>query len=676
MGLAETAELLILLGLKDQASAGLARVEGELKGLGATATASQGGITGAGSAMHKASGHAITLGGALGHAKHALTDLLTGPLGMIGLGAGAFGIAEFFKEAVGATYDLGNASIGLQRIIGGTVANASAILAVGEKYGVTYDRLTASAAFYEKTVGKLETTQGKATKGQKEALTKLQEFDKAYGLTLADNTGKAVDYMTALDQMSIAYAKTSDKAKFATEAAQIFGRGFAALLPVFQGVGAKGFAEAAKEAQDLGVALTDKTAADLMKARTAGIAFNEAMQGLKLAIGTQVVPVLTDLQKGITGFLTHGGIKQIRDVVGGIIGTVRQVAGVAGQMASAFNGFWSALPEPLRQLLIGAVIGNKVMKFTFGFSGIDLLKNVLGGGNGLFARGSPGNPMHVVVDGGLGGGGLGGGGKGGLSPLGVAAAGLGGIAIADVFKSQVIDPALTQQNAQITANVAALIRNPSTTRAQLQAALAATQQGAKDIRGQAFGLGGTLWGGQADQLDRDTKAIQQALIRMPVATANENRKHALTKDQVQAAVHEANRDVAARTDIRQMQTAVTFSERQTGQNVASVMRAVGQFLAGTDRSGFAGVVTAVNAVSGAIAGLPAYFGTASAQGRGTAPGGRASASSAAAAASAPVGTEKGRYHYTMHVSVTPRSNDYANRIQSRYGPTAARAGAQ
>ena len=723
--LGETAQLAVNLSLHDGLSPGLARAEGELQGFNKAASTTGTAVTKAGTAMHAASGHAITLAGGLSHAKHALTDLISGPLGMIGLGVAGFGIVKFFDDAVQSTYEFGNAAIKLQKIIGGTVESASALLAVGEKYGVTFDKLTTTAAFYEKTVGKLEGTFISASKAGKSAalqnletqklqleaagksttainkqireqkaldalrvqtlnssaqsINKLQALEAQYGVRLTDNTGKALSFGKALNNVADFYAKSTDKARAASLAAQVFGRGYASLAPLLA-LGSKGIKDAADEAAALGVTLTGQTAKDLIAAKQASRDFGEAMMGLKLAIGTQVVPVLTELQKSVTSFLTHGGVQQIKGAVTAILGVAKEVAGVAGTIGSAFATAWGRIPGPLQQLLIGGLVANKVIKFTFGFSGLDILKTVLGGGiGGVLGRGgSPANPVWVASVGGGGPGGVPGVPGGGLSALGVAGAVGGGLAIGAAFKILVQDPQFDAATKRIINDARAQLARRQTV-GQLTTARNALQTGINELN--ALPGGSTLYAGQIEAFQKllalynaaISKATKDAMGTLVMGTTKDkerprNQRDVLTPDKVTRSMIEGNRDVAKRRDITNL-----------GFNIAQAVRSTGGNITAIERAGLAAVTTAVWAVEakiGGISGLAAQL----AQGRpGGGPQNRGRGATPAAPDPGDKGQNRGSGRRSLNVFIKPttsaRQNDSASAVQSSYGPTPARSGA-
>jgi hypothetical protein len=747
--IAETAELVANLKMNNQMGGPAREAEGEMSALNATTNRTASSVAVAGESMHKAGGHAVTLAGGLSHAKHALTDLISGPLGMIGLGAAGFGLTKFLDDAVKSTYELGNATIKLQQLTGGSMETASALLAIAEKYGISYNKLTQVAGFYEKTVGKLNeatVTGAKAGKsaallaleteklrleaagrtgkalsainkqiseqtardklaaaaltGHAGALTKLQSLDQKYGLSLIDTKGHVVDFNTALAQIASAYQKTSDKSKLAYETSQLFGRGFAALMPIIAGVGKKGLLEAEQEAKDLGVTLTATTARDLVNARNASLAFGEAMQGLKIAIGTQVIPILTDLQKNVTAFLTHGGAQQIAGTVRAILGTARQVADVAAQIGGAFAKAWGMIPGPLQQVLIGGLVGNKVLKFAFGFSGLDILKTVAGGG-GLLGRGGPGNPMHVIVDNNIPGGGAGGGGGGGGilgKVLGFGGAIFGGLSIAALWKGAVQDPQFQSMTDSIGASVNKQIAAKSTTRANLEQSLAALNTGIQNLSNVAGPLSGFLYGGQIDALTSQRDQVQAALDALDAQkTPKDTPTTKAVKDTTTATKTTGHQTVqqqqqstrATTTSLAQHRQATVAATGRAAQTVQGAISAMNGAVVASLNGGFASVVAALTAIAGATsaaAAAAAASAASSAQvGPGT-PGSPKLGPPAPRKATAAGGGQKlgpplpQHFGTSMHIvvnsQVSPRSNDYANAIQGRYGPTPAMAGSQ
>lgn len=150
-----------------------------------------------------------------------------------------------------------------------------------------------------------------------------------------------------------------------------------------------------------------------------------------ITVGNELLPVIADLSKDLVNFLnqdsTQQGLKDfatglaegIRGLAGelkgtdfsGIIGGMKLAAGVA---KGAFDAF-RALPEPIQQLAIAALVANKVSGGAVGNIAKGLANILIGTGGLLSKGGSPANPLWVAMAGGPGvGGGIPGGAGGGL----------------------------------------------------------------------------------------------------------------------------------------------------------------------------------------------------------------------------------------------------------------------
>ena len=376
--LAETAELAVVLKLKDQLTGPLSAAQGKLAGLEASASAaSAGGMT----RLQKA---ATGVGTALGHAKSQLSGLVGG-FGLLAGGAAAFGVFGALEQGVKRVEDMGLAVEKLTGVTGLSVHSASQLVAVFEKFGVDAGAATTSAAFAEKTIGKLAATM---TGTGAAAVSKLTELDKQYGISLVDAKGNAVDYATELGIVADYYTSNASASSKAALAAQLFGRGYVSLIPILK-LGSAGIAEAAAEADKLGVTL--KSAEDVANVKAFIAAqrdAQEAIGGLEMQLGLLVLP---DLAKGLTGF---------RDFIvnnrAAITGGFHDLLGLAEQIGGAFTnvvlpaiqmigGVWNSLPGPIRELLIGGFLANKAIKWTFGIDVAGLAGGALKGAiEGLF----------------------------------------------------------------------------------------------------------------------------------------------------------------------------------------------------------------------------------------------------------------------------------------------------
>lgn len=378
MSIATTATLIVEIIGKDLLSPAVASAESGLSSMtGMSLTAAKGAST-AERALGLVGSAATGMGNALNHAKGFLGGLVSGPLGMLGLAAGAFTAAGAIKETIGTANTLAGAIEKLAPLTGDSAEQISGLLAVFNKFGISADTATTRLAFMEKAVGTLTLTTKSAAK-----------FQSEFGVSLLDSSGHVKD-ANSIIALAVQYwnssASSSQKATFE---AKLFGRGFADMIPILN-LGSKGLADAQAKAQALGLTLgaTDVTA--LQQYQSAMRDAGEAIDGLKLQLALGLIPDLTKLAIATTQFVTDHRT-DIQAFFRGAIGAAETLGGAIVSVGSAMVGWWNKIPGPLQTLLIEALVGNKVIKTVFGINilgtvegavaniGKDLLSKVVGG---------------------------------------------------------------------------------------------------------------------------------------------------------------------------------------------------------------------------------------------------------------------------------------------------------
>jgi hypothetical protein len=560
--LAETARLAVNLSLEGNFGSGIRTAETQLAGLNATAAGTTGKLAGA---FGSVKGAALGMGGALAHAGGQIKGLLTGPLGMLGIGAGLFGVASLFKESIGKASEFAFAIEKLQGLTNDSADSLAQLIAVTDNYGISADRLSKVVGFAEKTMGNLATTAGGA-----------DAFFKKFGFSITNAQGKVLPFTTVLEKAADFYNSNADQSTKAALAATLFGRSYADLVPILK-LGGQGIRDAEAAAKDLGITLTQTNVQDLQRFRETTREMDDAMTGLKLQIGLGLVPAFTDLAKATTGFVrTHRD-----DIVAffkNAVETGRAFAKVAGDVVSGLATAWNAIPPPLRDFIVKGVVADRTIKFLFGFDPVAALgKGILGALGGTFlGRGSPTNPMFVVP---VGPGGLGGalGGVGLGSVAKVAAAGAAtGLAVGAVYEvQQAVSKASSEQAVGIhrTLNTS-LASGPSD--AQLRTQLAAIDTGIKQItdnplmvlvQGSALDELRSMRADVAAQLQLQGKRADDLVVPLP--------KGAAKAADIQAANREANRITK--------QAAADTTRKIDYAKVAQV-RAIDDAAAATDRA--------------------------------------------------------------------------------------------
>lgn len=372
---AEVARLSVQLDLTGNFNSALGAAEARLGTFSTTAGTR---VAGAVGTLERAAGR---MGSALGHAGSQLKNLITGPLGIIGLTGGLLSFGGAIGATLGKLNDLAFGTEKLQALTGDSAQSLSALIAVSDKYGISLDRLTLIAGFYEKNVQKVIAS------------------GKTGGAVLVDATGKALPFSQALLNVADAYSKNTDKAAAATAAAALFGRGYTAIVPVLA-LGKQGIIDLETEAAKMGLVLGQDNIADFAKYRAAVRGSQEAISGLEVAIGEDLLPEITKLADGIRTFVTD----HKTDIVSffhNAIAVAKTVGGALADVGSAAAGFWNSLPPAFRDLLVKGIVADRTFKFLFGFDPIKAGASLLGiGANQFFARGSPANPMWVTSLGG------------------------------------------------------------------------------------------------------------------------------------------------------------------------------------------------------------------------------------------------------------------------------------
>lgn len=213
--------------------------------------------------------------------------------------------------------------------------------------------------------------------------TKLQEIDKKYGLSLIDTKGHVVDFSTELAQIADLYDRSIPPSEKAYVASQVFGRGYAALIPILQ-QGSAGIREAAAEAGALGLNLGGDTVAKMNAFRDQMRTLGEQVNIVQLQIGMALVPVISELAATTSKWLSTGGSVQIvkffRDGAQFAQDFGKVVQNDVLPIFSGIASAWKAVPDDLKKVLIGGFVADKAGKFLFDKS---LFGGITGGIKGI-----------------------------------------------------------------------------------------------------------------------------------------------------------------------------------------------------------------------------------------------------------------------------------------------------
>ena len=207
--------------------------------------------------------------------------------------AGAAGLAAFGAIAVKSTMDLDAGILALQRATSATAEEASALVAIGDDFGLGAEAIAGS-------LGKLA----------KNADSKvLQEF----GVELARNEDGTVNLYDSLVNLAGVFAEIDDPTERARLANAAFGKSWQQLLPVLE-QGREGLASAYEEIGD-GQIRTQEQIDASEELRLQFDALGDAAGGLSLIVGTALIPSITETIEVLIA--AKEGVEDFIDAVGG-----------------------------------------------------------------------------------------------------------------------------------------------------------------------------------------------------------------------------------------------------------------------------------------------------------------------------------------------------------------------
>ena len=433
MALSDTARLISSLELQDKFTKTADAGEQALGGLEQKSN-----IVTRGFGLMQSAGGAV--GGAFDHLKGRIGQLISGPLGLLGLGAGLFGVGKFFTDSVTGAQDFGKEVGRIAALTGLGTEQTSKLAGAFHHFGIETDQALTIVGFAEKTLGKLTATGANAEKqaddlaaaqrdlalaqlklneatakyapdssqvlaaqnrvaDAQDALNTLVEdggvivggaagFFNKYGLALTDASGKIKDFNTLLlDSADFFNNKSIPAETKAAALATLYGKQWQTLIPILS-AGRKGIEDAEEEAAALGLTLTKDNLTALQKLKTATRDWGTALGGLKLQLGLAVVPLLTGFAEGATRFLRttdefgRTGSQRIVGFFKDVIAFGEKAFGVIQDkvvplVKDVIDG-WNNLPDPLKDLLVKGTAGNFAIKFLLGFSPVDIATRAAG----------------------------------------------------------------------------------------------------------------------------------------------------------------------------------------------------------------------------------------------------------------------------------------------------------
>lgn len=260
------------------------------------------------------------------------------------------GTARFLKGSVSATTDLAKSTMALERSTGLDAETASAWAAVTKARGIETSK-------FQMSLTKLSRTMEGAKAGSATATKALDALNVSQGAIAAG------DVQRVLMESADAYKAMENPAQKAALAQQLFGRQALALTPLLSG-GSEGIREQLALADKYGLAMGENTVEAVKKAAASQREMTMASQGLKVAVGTSLVPAITSALVALTQlvgimqpFLRNSTLVKVVLLVVATAFITYKVAAIAATLATlSFNVALLLIPLAIVAVVAGLVI--------------------------------------------------------------------------------------------------------------------------------------------------------------------------------------------------------------------------------------------------------------------------------------------------------------------------------
>jgi len=288
----------------------------------------------------KSKGAAI--GGELGGVVMDGLKMMAGPIAALAAG---IGIKHIIDDSVKAFEDLAGSVKSLQRIAGGSVVEVSGLRGAMQLAGVSSDDATGALTRFQAQLGR--------TAGDASATA---DMAAKLGTSFTDASGAILPMSQILPGLADKFKDMPNGAEKTALAVDLFGRSGAQLIP-FLNKGSDGMAELTQKAKDMGLVLDDTAMNSFTKSKVAARMFAADIQGLKVTLGGDLLPVVESVQnvfrsaltpaiEGVTKFL-----REHRDEFMHVAEVIEQFAVKVGAIAGPI---WATIGNGLMTLFSGA----------------------------------------------------------------------------------------------------------------------------------------------------------------------------------------------------------------------------------------------------------------------------------------------------------------------------------
>jgi hypothetical protein len=232
-----------------------------------------------------------TIFGNLGSTISNFKGLVVGAAAALGVTAIISGI----KSAVDETVRLGKEVGKLQRLTGMSAESASELIAVADQVGISFDTMQTAVVAVTRKMGGLKDIEDMVTDASGKSVDVFEKF----GIVIKNTDGTLKPFSAVFEQIRAKILETSNQTERLAIATQFFRGSAAELMPLLT-MTSEQYKEIAADAKKYGLILTQDNVTAIRAYVMAQRDMDDAIQGAKLALGKELIPVLTDAVKWLT----------------------------------------------------------------------------------------------------------------------------------------------------------------------------------------------------------------------------------------------------------------------------------------------------------------------------------------------------------------------------------------
>ena len=200
-------------------------------------------------------------------------------------------VAHFAGEFVSRYAEIGAETTKLIRMTGDSAENMSKLRFAAEEMGVSNDTLVRGFRMLSAHMGANDQAAQALNVSYKNADGTIKPMSQTFG--------EVADKLNAIE----------DPMKRNALGAKLFGRSYLDLMPLLR-VGSENIKEFGKEAEKMGLVLSEKNVADVKKFTMSKRQMHAAISGVQVAIGKELLPTLAGLTAGLTN-----GIVSVKEMI-------------------------------------------------------------------------------------------------------------------------------------------------------------------------------------------------------------------------------------------------------------------------------------------------------------------------------------------------------------------------